>query len=179
MRKYFPLFLLFLSFQAFAQLGFCEGSKGDPIFQEDFGSNSGYGGELPQGTTNYTYVRRDPAPGEYSISDIVGQDNTTWHSYFPETDSGGRALLIDADYSAGKFYQTQISGLCENTTYEFSAFVMNIYDSMETVCANGGIPVNVRFEIWDESDEELLGEGSTGNIQSTSSPGAICAYFSE
>ncbi len=170
MKKILFLLLFCISIPVSAQLGFCKGSKGDPIFQEDFGSNSGYGNQLPSGTTNYTYVRRDPAPGQYAISDIVGQNNTTWHPYFPETISGGRALLIDADYNAGKFYQTQISDLCENTSYEFSAFVMNIYDRMETICPNGGIPVNVRFEIWDEKDKELLAEASTGNIPSTSAP---------
>jgi len=29
---------------------------------------------------------------------------------------------------------------------------------------NGGIPINVRFEIWDESNTTLLNSGDTGDI---------------
>jgi len=37
-------------------------------------------------------------------------------------------------------------------------------------CENGGIPINVRFEIWDETDSNLLKEGNTGDIPSLNSP---------
>lgn len=159
------------SFQVFAQLGFCEGSKGDPIFHEDFGTGNSSGPALPSSVTSYTYVTGDPQDGQYTISNRIGQNNGTWHSNLPTTTiSRGRALIVNADFTSGRFYRTEISGLCENTTYEFSAFLMNIYDRSETVCENGGIPVNVRFEIWDETDTVILKEGSTGNITSTTSP---------
>ena len=70
----------------------------------------------------------------------------------------------------GKFYETKITGLCENTTYEFSAFLMNVYNRASNNCQNGGIPINVRFEIWDETNTVLIKKGSTGDITSTSSP---------
>jgi len=161
-----------LSFNiSFGQLGFCNGSKGAPIFQEDFGAGSGYGPRLAAGITNYNYVSQDPQDGEYTVSDIVGRLISSWHSYFPNTTpSGGRALIVNAGFTAGQFYKTDISGLCENTTYEFSAYLMNIYNSTSGACPNGDIPVNVKFQIWDETDTQLLKEGSTGSINSTSSP---------
>ena len=153
----------------FAQLGFCDGSKGDPIFQEDFGSATGYGSPLGTGVTNYNFVSQDPQDGEYTISSILGRQITSWHSYPSNlTPSGGRALIVNAGFTSGQFYRTNISGLCENTTYEFSAYIMNIYNSESAACANGDIPVNVKFQIWDETDTQLLKEGSTGSINSTS-----------
>src|SRR5690606_24063110 len=65
---------------------------------------------------------------------------------------------------------TKIEGLCENASYEFSAFLMNVYDRTSSACTNGGIPINVRFEIWDETNTTLLREGSTGDIPSTNTP---------
>ncbi|WP_037322468.1 T9SS type B sorting domain-containing protein [Salegentibacter sp. Hel_I_6] len=165
----FSLLFCFLIFctSGYAQLGFCEGSKGDPIFQEDFEGIT----QLSAGTTNYTYVDRDPEDGQYTVSNQIGNFITSWHSSLPpNTVSNRNALIVNASFTSGRFYQTEITGLCENTTYEFSAFLMNIYDRSSNVCENGGIPINVRFEIWDENDANLLKEGNTGDITSTNSP---------
>lgn len=167
------LFLLFLFFVSpvFAQLGFCEGSKGDPIFHETFGAGNASGPALSPSITSYTYVTGDPNDGQYTISNKIGQNNTSWHSSLPSsTISDGRALIVNASFTSGQFYRTEITGLCQNTTYEFSAFLMNVYDRSSGVCDNGGIPINVRFEIWDQTETTLLKEGSTGAIQSSSSP---------
>ena len=170
--KYFLLvLLLFWSPFLYSQLGFCTGSKGDPIFHENFGTGNTSGPPLSAEVTNYTYVTGDPNDGEYTISGRIGQNNTTWHSYFPATTiSQGRALVVNASYTSGLFYTTKIEGLCENASYEFSAFLLNVYDRKSNACGNGGIPINVRFEIWDETNTTLLREGSTGDISSTNSP---------
>lgn len=170
--KNWLLLLLFLnSFQIFAQLGFCEGSKGDPIFHETFGNGTSTGSPLSPGTTNYRFVSQDPQDGEYTISDEISRTIQGWHSFLPQTAiSNGRALIVNAEFSAGIFYQTPITELCENTTYEFSAFLMNIYNRASTDCQNGGIPINIKFEIWDETDSILLKEGNTGDINSSNSP---------
>lgn len=170
--RFLILFLFILaSINVNAQLGFCKGSKGDPIFHEDFGNGSGTGPKLADGLTNYTYVRQDPYDGEYTVADNISRRINSWHSYLPNTTvSNGRALIVNADYTAGQFYRTKISGLCQNTTYEFSAYLMNIYNSTSNACENGGIPVNVRFEIWNETETFLIKEGNTGNINSTSTP---------
>jgi gliding motility-associated-like protein len=167
MRFSLLFFLLLLCNYSYAQLGFCEGSKGDPIFHEDFEAAA----ELPPGTTSYSYVNQDPQDGEYTVSNQIGNFITSWHSSLPpNTVSNRNALIVNASFNSGRFYRTEISGLCENTTYEFSAFLMNVYDRSSMVCENGGIPINVRFEIWDETDSNLLKEGNTGNIPSLNSP---------
>lgn len=154
-----------------AQLGFCQGSKGDPIFHEDFGQGTGTGSELSPEITNYSFVTGDPNDGKYTISDDIGNRFGSWYSFLPETTiSNGRALIVNADFTAGRFYQTEISGLCENTTYEFSAFLMNVHKSNTGVCPGGDIPINVRFEIWDETDSFTIAFGDTPSIPSTSSP---------
>lgn len=165
--KYVLLFLIFLSSHTvFSQLGFCPGSKGDAIFHENFES-----GTLPVGTTNYTYVTGDPQDGYYTISNQISNEIDGWHSFLPNTTvSNGKALIVNADYSSGLFYKIKIPNLCENTTYEFSAYLMNIYNRSKPNCTNGGIPINVRFEIWDQTDSHLLKDGNTGDIHSTNSP---------
>ncbi len=166
--KYLFLFALFITTsQAFSQLGFCEGSKGEPIFHEAFNG----GGPLLHGTTSYTFVDgHDPNDGEYTISDEIGKEIGGWFTHLPNTTiSNGNALIVNADFTSGQFYEYRVSGLCENTSYEFSAFLMNIL-SPTSICENGGIPINVKFQIWDQTDTELLAEGSTGNILSTNTP---------
>lgn len=172
MKNLCLFFLLFFTGNIFAQLGFCQGSKGDFIFHEDFGTGNNDGPALPPGVTGYTYVTGDPNDGQYAISNQVGQGNSSWHSYFPQTTiSNDKALKVNADdNTSGQFFEKEISGLCENTNYEFSAYLINLYNRQSQGCENGGIPINVRFEIWDETDSNLLNDGNTGDIHSTSSP---------
>lgn len=167
------LVILFFTGNVFSQLGFCPGSKGDPIFHEDFGAGTSTGVPLDPSITSYQFVNGDPNDGQYTISGRVGQNNTSWHSGFPQTTlSNGRALIVNAnDNTAGMFYEFRVSGLCEATTYEFSAFLMNVYNAASVnVCPGTGIPINVRFEIWDETDSVKLASGSTGEINGTSNP---------
>jgi gliding motility-associated-like protein len=77
-------------------------------------------------------------------------------------------LIVNADFTTGEFYRTAISGLCENTTYEFSSWMINLLPA--SGCGGVGIPINVKFEIWDNTDTNLLASGDTGNISGTSSP---------
>ena len=171
MKKKYLLLFLFYPGLINAQLEFCKGSKGDPIFHEDFGPGQNTGPPLSTTVTSYSYVTRDPNDGEYTISGIIGQENGTWHSFFPSTTlSKGKALIVNAGFTSGLFYTTPITGLCENTSYEFSSYLMNVYNLSSGACINGGIPINVRFEIWDHSNTVLLKEGSTGDINSTSTP---------
>ena len=151
-----------------AQLGFCSGNSGDPIFTETFDTGT-TSSPLPAGTTTYTFAGGSPSDGFYTVS-----NNTNffdWHDIDDHTsnDTNGRMLVVNADFTAGEFYRTTISGLCENTTYEFSSWLINLLPST-TQCANGGIPINVRFEIWDNTDTNLLARGDTGNINGTANP---------
>src|SRR6056297_1274885 len=94
MRSLFFALLLLFSAEAFAQLGFCSGSKGDPIFHEDFNDAS----PLSSQVTNYLYVTGDPNDGQYTISNDIGDIIGGWHRYIPNsTLSTGNALIVNAD----------------------------------------------------------------------------------
>jgi gliding motility-associated-like protein len=155
---------------SFSQLSFCPGNTGDPIFEEDFGQGTTNGPPLPASVTSYTYVNQGPFDGEYTISENI-QQLSTFHNTGDHTgNQNGKALIVNASFDAGLFYQIPIQGLCENNSYEFSAFLMNVYDSSTNACPGNGIPVNVRFQIWDESDTTLLAEGDTGVINGSATP---------
>lgn len=77
-------------------------------------------------------------------------------------------LIVNASFTAGEFYRITINGLCENTSYEFSSWMINLLPTAG--CGGAGIPINVKFEIWDNTDTNILASGNTGNINGSSSP---------
>lgn len=168
MKKLCFLFILASQF-ALGQFSFCEGSKGDPIFFEDFGSGTTYGPALPAGVTNYNFVAGCPNDGSYTIYN--SNNCFGWHNNGDHTpnDTNGKHLIVNASYTAGEFYRRTVSGLCENTTYEFSAWLINILPNTSN-CANGGIPINVKFQILNTVDNSVLAEADTGNLSGTATP---------
>ena len=105
------------------QLSFCTGNSGDPIFTETFGTGI-TNIQLPVGTTTYTFANAIPSDGFYTVSSTSNYFD--WHDIADHTanDTDGRMLIVNADFTAGEFYRTSINGLCENTTYEFSAWMI-------------------------------------------------------
>lgn len=171
MRIPYLLVFLLLSGNVFSQLGSCPGSKGDPIFHEDFGSGTGTGPALPADVTSYDYVPDIPyQDGQYTITGSTGQNNGNWHSIPSTTLSRGKALIVNAAFTPGVFYETTVSGLCEATTYEFSAFLMNIFNPANGACIDNEVPINVKFQILDETGSTVLAEGNTGDIYSSINP---------
>lgn len=171
------LFLILTSTISYGQLGFCLGSKGLPIFTEDFGSGTTFGPQLPAGTTSYNYVSGTPNDGDYTLSSQINL-NPSWHNSQDHTvgDTNGKSLIVNASFTSGEFYKRTVTGLCVNTTFEFTAWLMNIYNSASTgACPGTGIPINVTFEIWDATETTLLESGSTGDINGT--PSAIWEQF--
>lgn len=150
--------------KGYAQLGFCNGNSGDPIFTDTFGTGTTQT-PLPPGTTTYAFSSGQPNDGFYTVSSSTAFFN--WHDVPDHTvgDTNGKCLIINADFTAGEFYRTTITGLCENTSYEFSAYLMNLLK--DSGCGGTGIPINVRFEIWDDTDTTLLASGDTGVIPNT------------
>ncbi|MEM5565849.1 hypothetical protein WNY78_12070, partial [Psychroserpens sp. AS72] len=161
--------LFFSSEKGYAQLGFCQGNSGDPIFNETFGTGT-TDSPLPAGTTTYNYANGgEPNDGRYTVT-----SNTNYFDWFDAQDhtpddTNGRMLLVNSASAAGEFYRTTINGLCENTSYEFSSWILNLTPS-NGFCGAGAIPVNVKFEIWDNTDSNLLATGDTGNISASFSP---------
>ncbi|MFN3753005.1 T9SS type B sorting domain-containing protein [Flavobacterium sp.] len=174
-KKILLFLLLLLSSHSYSQLGFCGGSKGDPIFTENFGNGTNYGPALPAGTTNYTFVTGNPNDGSYTLYYRTNL-YSTWHyslDHTPDATNGtnGKSLIVNANAStSGDFYKRTVTGLCVNTTFEFSAWVMNVYNPGSGFCGAGEIPINVRFEIWNDTETTLLGSGNTGNIMGTFAP---------
>jgi len=153
----------------FAQLGFCQGNSGDPIFTEDFGTGTDYGPPLAAGITTYNFVGfNGPQDGEYTVGSNTFAYGWNMPSDHTPGDTNGKALIVNASFTPGEFYNISINGLCENTSYEFSSWLLNILPS--SGCGNNGIPVNVSFEIWDITDTNLLANGDTGNIFGSATP---------
>jgi gliding motility-associated-like protein len=171
----FLLLLLFSAFHTFGQLGFCNGSKGIPIFTENFGSGTDYGPALPAGVTSYTFIAGTPGDGLYTLYYRTNQ-YASWHNspdHTPDNQPNGidgKSLIVNASFTPNEFYKRVVTGLCVNTTFEFSSWLMNVYNASATgACPGSGIPINVTFEIWDATETTLLRSGNTGDINGTSS----------
>jgi len=159
-------FILFFSISQFAtaQLGLCNGEPGPAIFTEDFGTGTNIGPELEPGITSYTFRNTGiPPNGSYTITHSISTNN--WHKTYDHTlnDTDGKMLVVNADEEAGAFYETTITGLCTNTTYEFSSWSTNLL-KVDNVCGNRAIDINVRFEILDATRTTILKAGDTGDI---------------
>ena len=174
LRKSIQIVLLCVSIpNAFAQLGFCNGNSGDPIFIETFGEGTN-NVALPLVTTTYTYANSAPNDGFYTVSSTTNWYG--WHNTLDHTpnDTNGRSLIVNADFTAGEFFRQTINGLCENTSYEFSSWLLNLLPS--SGCGGSGIPINVKFQIWDITDTNLLASGDTGNIISNLTSSNFCDF---
>lgn len=160
-------FLCLFAQKANGQLGFCNGHSGDPIFAEDFGSGTTIGPALPAGTTSYSFANGAPADGSYTISSAT--DYFDWHDTQDHTpnDINGKSFIVNADFIAGEFFKRTVDNLCENTSYEFSSWLLNLLPT--NGCLGTGLPINVKFQIWDSTDTNLLASGNTGDIATTSS----------
>lgn len=171
----FLLLLFFSTFPSFGQLGFCNGSKGIPVFTEDFGSGTNYGPALPTGVTSYSFIAGTPYDGLYTLYYRTNQYGS-WHNspdHTPDNQpngTDGKSLIVNASFTPSEFYKRVVSGLCVNTTFEFSSWLMNVSNSTSTACSGNSIPINVTFEIWNATETILLRSGNTGNINATSSP---------
>lgn len=176
----FAILFLLASVSNYAQLGFCSGSKGDPVFTEDFGNGTTAGPALTPGTTTYGFspvtpgTSAGPNDGLYTIQNTSNFYAGNWHNapdHTPDATNGpnGKMLIVNAAITPGDFYKKTVTGLCVNTTFEFSAWMMNVFRIHPGNCAPD-IPVNVRFEIWNSTETVLLASGDTGNIFGTPSP---------
>jgi hypothetical protein len=89
----------------------------------------------------YTYIANTndhPNDGYYSIVNSTrspfGNINNSSTPFWLQTNdrsgtNNGFMMLVNASFSPGVFYQETISGLCENTRYEFSCEVINMYSA--------------------------------------------------
>jgi gliding motility-associated-like protein len=149
----------------------CTGSLGDAVVSINFGAGTGIGAPLPASQTTYNYVAFDcPNDGSYTIINSTNNCfSSTWHN-LPEdhtpNDTGGYMMLVNSSLTPSDFYLDTITGLCANTTYEFSAWIINVLKS--TSCASPSRP-NLVFTI-ETITGTVLGSYSTGDILETAVP---------
>ncbi len=111
----------------------CTGNLGENIFTDgDFGS--GTANVLtpdPRIAPGFTYTTYPPPnDGSYTITNNTGLWNNifnTWRQFGDNSDDpNGYMMLVNASYEPGLFYEQEVTGLCENTLYQFSADVTNV-----------------------------------------------------
>ena len=166
------IFILFVSaipYFGYCQLGFCGGNSGTPVFTEDFGSGTTNGPALPSGVTTYSYVATAPDDNEYTIASTTNYfDWFNTEDHTPD-DMNGKALVVNASFTAGDYYTRAITGLCGSTTYEFSVWVLNLKPS-NAICDTPNIPINVKLQAFRNGETTVFAEGATGDILSSESP---------
>lgn len=135
--------------------------------------------QLPEGSTEYTLYEKIPdaflPTNAYMITDdsYNAQGSLSlglgYHQIKDHTgDMGGRMLLVNAAADPNIFFNDTIPGLCANTNFNFSAWVVNVSppSPIFSTCNDGIVlPVNVQFEVYD-LDGNLLAENATGNLES-------------
>jgi len=158
LKLFVIIFLIVLS-SNYRSLAQCIGTLGDPIVKVDFGSGlNTFGPPFANGVTNYNYVTRSPYDGEYTIAKTVAGLNNGWIQNIVNhtpNDPDGYMMVVNASQTPGIFYQTTVSGLCPATTYEFSAWIINILNY-------NGIKPKVRFTI--ENNGVTVGSFVTPDI---------------
>ena len=146
------LVVVFIPCSSFAQV--CTGNLGDNIFEA---------GDFGKGVTNLLYPNPGIAPG-YGYANsvpppdglyIITNNTGAWSGLYPtwlgirdnSNDPNGYMMVVNASFSKGIFYEQIVTGLCENTLYEFSADVINLIRRNVT----GHIKPDVHFLINDET----------------------------
>lgn len=148
----FLMLCCFSCWQGFAQLP--GGSLGDPVINETFGHGATFGvvgPPLPATVTNVRYTTEScPADGFYTINSSLGNCfGGTWQvvPHDHTGDKNGYMMIINSSFDPSIFYVQKAAGnlLCPNTTYQFSAWIMNVIrDRADT---RNHIRPNITFSI--------------------------------
>jgi gliding motility-associated-like protein len=166
------IIIIAFTLQTYAQT--CTGSLGDPVINQDFGSGSNPGPPLAIGITNMAYTTNNcPNDGQYTIANsLTGSGNChpdTWQNVTSDHtgNPNGYMMIVNASYQPSIFFTQTASGLCPNTTYEFSSYILNLI----TLAASGpGVSEpNITFSIQTTSGQ-ILAIDSTGTIPPTATP---------
>lgn len=131
-----------------------------PVVNITFGAGSNFGSPLSAATTNYQYVPSTcPVNGFYTLLNKGVECNYGWHVLQSDHtgNAGGYFMLVDASFEPSDFYLDTVKSLCENTTYEFAAWMLNI-----KMVTQGTRP-NITFSIETENGE-ILQTYNSGDI---------------
>lgn len=168
--SFFWLLLLVSASNLQAQV--CSGSLGDAVVNISFGAGTALPPPLPGSTTTYNYVTTDcPNDGSYTlISQTSNCFSGSWHNLTEDhtpNDANGFMMLVNASITPSDFYVDTVRGLCSNTTYEFTAWVVNVLKTSS--CQPNPSRPKLIFTI-ETTTGTVLGTYSTGDIIENSSP---------
>lgn len=108
----------------------CKGNLGANIFEDGtFGKGTNNVVNVDPGIApGYSFVNYIPNDGEYGLTKNTGFFNLypTWLTVGDRTGDGGYIMVVNASFQPGIFYEKEVTGLCPNTLYEFSAEVINL-----------------------------------------------------
>ncbi len=154
--------VIFSSLYTPAQL--CTGSLGDPVVNITFGIDaSGDPSIVPPGSYTYT-AATCPNDGFYTITKSTsGCFNNSWHTVNADHTGNGNFMLVNASVQPSDFFVATLTNLCPNTTYEFSAWIMNV------LISPSGIEPDITFKI-ETPAGVLLNQFNTGSMTATPQP---------
>lgn len=151
------------------------GSFGEPLINITFGNAANPMTSLPDTVTDYILHNGIGFmnPNYYMITDNAGNGSPdrpgAYHNIRDHTgDAGGGMLLVNASTQPGIFYTSIQRGLCSNTAFNFSAWVVNVSPREMSTCGLA-LPINVQFEILTIGGDTLA-IVNTGEIHGVSSP---------
>ncbi len=166
LRLFLPAICVALTLQTMAQS--CTGSLGDPVINQDFGAGPNPGAPLAAGITTMSYTTSScPEDGFYTIaSSTVNCYSNTWQTVTQDHtgNANGYMMIINASFQPSIFFTQSANGLCPNTTYEFSSYVLNLI-TKEVSGPNFSEP-NIAFTI-ETTSGQVLATYTTGTIPTT------------
>jgi gliding motility-associated-like protein len=154
-------FLLVFLYSCRSQAQVCTGSLGEPVVNIDFGT-----GTAPVNFSAPGYqltTAACPNDGFYSITTMQSNCGRQWHTVSSDHTGGGAFMMVNASHTPGDFFVQSLSGLCPNTTYVFSAWVLNVVNSPAL------IKPNLVFKI-EAADGTVLAQHATGDIEVFAQP---------
>jgi len=171
--KSFNLLLLFLLvlFTSISAAQTCTGSLGDPVINQTFGAGPNPGMSLSGSITNMTYTSNNcPNDGYYTIANsVTGNCYGNWHNVTSDHtgNPNGYMMIVNASYQPSIFFTQTANGLCPNTNYEFSAYILNLM--MLATSGPKVIRPNITFSI-ETSSGQVLKTYNTDFIEPTAQP---------
>jgi hypothetical protein len=146
---------------------------GQLLFREDFGGNNVSDPRisttsLPKNVTNCDFQSTDKlTKNQYTIvKHIIADEKYAWQKNFsdhtnPNDKNRGYMFLVDASETASQFYETQITGLCNNINkLYFSAWVANVIPTSNKTANDNPI---LKFELLDDNNK-IVGMYVTSEI---------------
>ncbi|MGH2643168.1 MAG: gliding motility-associated C-terminal domain-containing protein, partial [Chitinophagaceae bacterium] len=145
-----------------ARPAFGQSCTGNVLYKQDFGGNASspdIGPPLSDSVTSYIYTTGTIVDGDYSIRKTVPNTFPHWLS---GTDHSGNGymMVINASYDPGLFYQTRIDGLCQGSSFYFSAWIANLLRAG----SSDPLDPNIEFVIRNVVDSSIIAEYTTGTL---------------